>query len=162
MLCGSRSAGALRATPRALLSRTMRDTSRNLRVFDFIHRYARRDEDQTFLEKWRPYIIRVNGTAAVMLELEKRACERALRIATEAIARIEALALKSLSNAFEMATLRHFQPSAPLNRCSCLFIPVERTSCYHNRDRVFGRTLLVRPLLLPCHHPKAIFKAPSC
>ena len=34
--------------------RTIRDTARNLRSFDFLHRYARREEDQQFLEKWRP------------------------------------------------------------------------------------------------------------
>jgi len=31
--------------------RTRRDTSRNLRVFDLVNRYARRDEDKLFLEK---------------------------------------------------------------------------------------------------------------
>jgi hypothetical protein len=32
-------------------ARTARDTARNLRAFDFVHRYARREEDQQFLEK---------------------------------------------------------------------------------------------------------------
>ena len=35
-------------------ARTVRDTTRNLRVFDLIHQYARREEDRQFLEKWRP------------------------------------------------------------------------------------------------------------
>src|SRR6516162_6148010 len=64
-------------------ARTVRDTARNLRVFDFIHRYALREEDQQFLEKWRPYIIRVHATASAMIELEKRSYESALRIANE-------------------------------------------------------------------------------
>jgi len=72
--------------------RTVRDTSRNLRVFDLVHRYARREEDQLFLEKWRPYIIRVNSTAAAMLELEKQSYDVALQITKEGIARIEGLA----------------------------------------------------------------------
>ena len=71
--------------------RTVRDTTRNLRVFDFIHRHARREEDQQFLEKWRPYIIRVNASASVMIELQKRAYHSALRIADEGIRQIEAL-----------------------------------------------------------------------
>ena len=71
--------------------RTLRDTQRNLQAFDLVHRYARREEDQQFLEKWRPYIIRVNSTAAVMLELEKQAYEEALKIAKEAIEHIESL-----------------------------------------------------------------------
>jgi hypothetical protein len=72
-------------------ARTVRDTTRNLRVFDFVHRHARREEDQQFLEKWRPYIIRVNSSAAAMLELEKHDYDDALRIANEGIQRIEAL-----------------------------------------------------------------------
>ncbi len=71
--------------------RTVRDTSRNLRVFDLIHRYARREEDREFLEKWRPYIIRINATAAAMLELEKRAYDTALNIVNEGAENIERL-----------------------------------------------------------------------
>jgi hypothetical protein len=72
--------------------RTVRDTARNLQVFDLVHRYARREEDKQYLEKWRPYILRVNASAAVMLELEKKAYDRAAHLAEEAIQRIEALA----------------------------------------------------------------------
>lgn len=72
-------------------ARTLRDTARNLSAFDFIHQYAQREEDQQFLEKWRPYIIRVNATAAVMIELEGRAYDRALRRANEAVEAIQKL-----------------------------------------------------------------------
>jgi hypothetical protein len=72
--------------------RTIRDTARNLRAFDFLHRYARREEDQQFLEKWRPYILRVNASASVMQAMEKNAHDEALRIAREAIRKIETLA----------------------------------------------------------------------
>lgn len=71
--------------------RTVRDTSRNLAAFDLLHRYARREEDRQFLEKWRPYIIRVNSSAEVMLELDAQAYEKALRLANDGVARIEAL-----------------------------------------------------------------------
>ena len=71
--------------------RTVRDTARNLALFDFVHQHARREEDQQFLEKWRPYIIRVNSSAEVMLELDKRAYDQALRLANQAIEKIEAL-----------------------------------------------------------------------
>jgi len=73
-------------------SRTVRDTARNLRVFDLVHRYARREEDQQFLEKWRPYIVRVNASAAAMLELEVNHYDKAMRVVKEAIEKIEALA----------------------------------------------------------------------
>jgi hypothetical protein len=72
-------------------ARTIRDTARNLRAFDFLHRYARREEDQQFLEKWRPYILRVNASAAVMQEMEKGAYDQALKVAREAIGKVEAL-----------------------------------------------------------------------
>jgi hypothetical protein len=72
-------------------TRTMRDTARNLRVFDFIHGHARREEDRQFLEKWRPYIIRVNSSAAAMVELEKHAYDAALRIVNEGVKNIEDL-----------------------------------------------------------------------
>ena len=72
-------------------TRTMRDTLRNLQVFDLVRRYARREEDQQFLEKWRPYIIRVNSTAAVMLELENQGYDKALQLVNEALQRLEKL-----------------------------------------------------------------------
>ena len=72
-------------------ARTIRDTARNLRAFDFLHRYARREEDQQFLEKWRPYILRVNASATVMQAMEKGAYDEALKIARDAIRKIESL-----------------------------------------------------------------------
>jgi hypothetical protein len=71
--------------------RTIRDTARNLRSFDLLHRYARREEDQQFLEKWRPYILRVNASATVMQAMEKNAYDEALEAAREASRKIEAL-----------------------------------------------------------------------
>jgi hypothetical protein len=72
-------------------ARTIRDTARNLEVFDLVHRYARREEDQQFLEKWRPYIIRVHSSAGIMLELEKNHYDKALQLTQEAIRKVEAL-----------------------------------------------------------------------
>ena len=72
-------------------ARTMRDTARNLRAFDFVHLHAGREEDRLFLEKWRPYIIRVNACAGAMLALDKHEHHKALRIANDAIEKIESL-----------------------------------------------------------------------
>src|SRR5260370_611362 len=72
-------------------ARTLRDTARNLRVFDFVNRYARRPEDRQFLEQWRPYIMRINACAAAMQELDKGNYERAFRLVNEVTARIQAL-----------------------------------------------------------------------
>jgi hypothetical protein len=72
-------------------ARTIRDTQRNLRAFDFLHRYAQREEDQQFLEKWRPYILRVHASAVAMLEVEKGAYDEAARITRETIRKVESL-----------------------------------------------------------------------
>jgi len=72
-------------------ARTIRDTERNMRAFDFVHHYAEREEDQEYLEKWRPYIIRVHATAAAMQALDQQAYDRGLRIANEAAEKIAAL-----------------------------------------------------------------------
>lgn len=72
-------------------TRTIRDTARNLRAFDFLHRYARREEDQQFLEKWRPYILRVHASASAMLEVEKGAYDPACQTLQLAIENIESL-----------------------------------------------------------------------
>jgi hypothetical protein len=72
-------------------ARTIRDTARNLQVFDLVHRYAQREEDRQFLERWRPYILRINASAAAMLELEQRNYDRAYQIAAEAVQKLESL-----------------------------------------------------------------------
>ena len=72
-------------------ARTVRDTSRNLRAFDFLHRYAQREEDQQFLEKWRPYVLRVYASAVAMLEVDKDAYDEASRIIRDTIRKIESL-----------------------------------------------------------------------
>lgn len=71
--------------------RTVRDTQRNLRAFDFVHRYARREEDRLFLEKWRPYILRVHATAEAMLLVERGEHEQAIGRVSGTIAQVEAL-----------------------------------------------------------------------
>lgn len=71
--------------------RTIRDTARNLRAFDLLHRYARREEDRQFLEKWRPYVLRVHASAATMFEVDKGAYDDATKVTREAIRKVEAL-----------------------------------------------------------------------
>jgi hypothetical protein len=70
---------------------TVRDTTRNLRLFDFVRQYAAREEDRDHLEKWRPYIVRMNAVAAAAMTLETGGFEKALEIVNTAIARIEGL-----------------------------------------------------------------------
>jgi hypothetical protein len=69
--------------------RTIRDTERNIRLFDFVKRYAAEEDDRNYLEQWRPYITRMHAVASAMIELKKRRHDEALRIVNDAIARIE-------------------------------------------------------------------------
>jgi UvrB/uvrC motif len=71
--------------------RTVRDTTRNLLLFDFVVRYATREEDKHYLEQWRTYVLRINAVAAAMLELADDCHEKALLIVKTATDKIEAL-----------------------------------------------------------------------
>jgi hypothetical protein len=72
-------------------TRTARDTARNLALFDFVHRYARRKEDRQQLEQWRPYILRMNAIARAMVGIDEQSHEAALKIIRETIDKIESL-----------------------------------------------------------------------
>jgi len=71
--------------------RTIRDTTRNLRLFDLVNRYAAQPEDRSYLEQWRPYIIKFNAMASALLVLKDNQYERALRILQAAERKIESL-----------------------------------------------------------------------
>lgn len=71
--------------------RVIRDTARNLALFDFVNRHAKREQDRLHLEQWRPYLLRMNCVARAMLEWEAGHHDAALRIARDAVAKIEAL-----------------------------------------------------------------------
>ena len=43
--------------------RVIRDTERNMQLFRFVNRYAGEENDKSNLEKWWPYVLRINGTA---------------------------------------------------------------------------------------------------
>ena len=72
-------------------ARTVRDTARNLKLFDFVHSYAARDEDRQYLEQWRPYVLRVKAVAAAMIALGENDHHRALETVHAAAEAIEAL-----------------------------------------------------------------------
>jgi len=71
--------------------RVARDTERNMEVFRFVNRYAEDEDNRMSLEKWWPYILRINGTAKAMIALKKKDYERALGIVQETRRRIEDL-----------------------------------------------------------------------
>lgn len=107
---------------------TIRDTARNLRLFDFVNRHAAREEDRLHLEKWRPYVVRMNACAMALLALEQGEAAKALGMIETAKRQIAALeeldddtfqferqrsqmALSELS-----AQIERMQPVSPLDR----------------------------------------------
>ncbi|MBM3889945.1 MAG: excinuclease ABC subunit B [Verrucomicrobia bacterium] len=72
-------------------ARTVRDTARNLRVFDLVKRYAERDEDRVQLEQWRPYVLRMNAVARAMMAVDDHRFEEAVKIIGDATGKIESL-----------------------------------------------------------------------
>lgn len=59
---------------------TLGDTTRNLRLFDFVRSHAAREEDRDYLQKWRPYLLRMHTAASALLALEQDAAAQALKI----------------------------------------------------------------------------------
>jgi hypothetical protein len=71
--------------------RTVRDTKRNLKLFDFVHTHALREDDQLHLEQWRPYLLRMHAVAGAMWELENGKHQKARDIVALALTQLEGL-----------------------------------------------------------------------
>ena len=71
--------------------RVVRDTERNMDLFQFVNAFAGEEEDRLYLEKWWPYILRINGTARAMLAFQDEKYDLALNIVDEIKAKIEGL-----------------------------------------------------------------------
>ena len=72
--------------------RVVRDTERNMRLFRLVNAYAAAEEDKNNLERWWPYILRINGTSRTMLAVEEEDFDQALTIISQTREEIELLA----------------------------------------------------------------------
>lgn len=70
----------------------VRDTARNLRALDFLHRHAAADADRWELEQFRPYITMMNALARAELYLAAGDTETAVRVIEVALAVIREFA----------------------------------------------------------------------
>ncbi len=68
--------------------RVVRDTERNMALFRFVNRYAASEEDRDNLERWWPYILRINGVARAMISIGDEDYDGALAIVQRTRARI--------------------------------------------------------------------------
>jgi len=71
--------------------RVVRDTTRNMRLFRFVHEHALQLEDRNHLECWWPYILRIHHTAMAMQNLGEGGLEKALEELTLCRKRLKAL-----------------------------------------------------------------------
>lgn len=66
-------------------SEVIRDTSRNIRVFDLIRDFAEDESDRMSLEQFRPYVLMMNARAQACLALEDKRYDRAMEIIEDGI-----------------------------------------------------------------------------
>jgi hypothetical protein len=66
-------------------TRAERDTSRNLRLIDFVKHHAEHEEDRVQLEQWRSDVARMNAAARATILLEKGLCDEALHTALDGL-----------------------------------------------------------------------------
>lgn len=67
----------------------IRDTERNLRLFDFVRDYAQKEDDRLGIEQLRPYVLMMNTRARACICLESQKFERALQQIEIGVERIE-------------------------------------------------------------------------
>lgn len=103
----------------------VRDTERNLRLFDFIKQYADDDDARMAFEQYRPYVIMMNTRARGSLALERKDYDRVLQLIDQGIQRIQRFHKESEQNQLidvsrEIAFLEHWaetiQQMRPLSR----------------------------------------------
>ena len=58
----------------------IRDTNRNIRVFDLIHEYAEDENDRMSLEQFRPYVLMMRARALACIALEEKQYNRAMEL----------------------------------------------------------------------------------
>ena len=71
-------------------ARAARDTARNLRVFDFVKRYATEEAYKWELDQYRPYVIMMHTKAKVLLSLSKNRHKQAIEHIEKGMVLIEA------------------------------------------------------------------------
>lgn len=66
-----------------------RDTKRNLRLFEFVREFARRDKDKLQFDQWRPYVTMMNTKAIATPLVELRQIDAARQVVEQGIVKIE-------------------------------------------------------------------------
>ena len=67
----------------------IRDTERNISVFDMIHEYAEDENDRMSLEQFRPYVLMMRARAKACIALEAKEYNRAMELIEDGIEQIK-------------------------------------------------------------------------
>ena len=91
----------------------IRDTSRNLKVFDLIRKYAENSKDRQAFEQFRPYVIMMNIRASASLLLKTKNFKKAIAVIHNGIDKLEEFYLENdfeaqLNNSPELGFLRRW------------------------------------------------------
>jgi hypothetical protein len=140
-----------------------RDTARNLRLFSFVSRHARREQDRLQCEQYRPYVTMMNSRARAQQALDQGDYTLALRRIDEGIAAILAcLADPDEADAAscpELAFLRRWRaevdrarPMGPIERLQDqLDLAVAREQ-YEEAARLRDQIRRLQTACDPAHH----------
>jgi len=69
--------------------RVVRDTARNLQVFDLVKEYAENPKDQLAFEQFRPYVLMMRTRAVSSLAIQKKDLKKAIETIQQGIQQIE-------------------------------------------------------------------------
>lgn len=99
----------------------IRDTERNIRLFDFIRDQAEEENDRTSLEQFRPYVMMMHTRARACIVLDQKHFDEALRLVDEGIDRIEDFLIAAdhselIGDCRELAFLRDWRERIVENR----------------------------------------------
>lgn len=100
--------------------RVVRDTRRNLRMFDLISKYAINEDEKWAFEQYRPYVIMMLTRALAVISLEKKDYEQALLHLKNGIEDIQNYYEKDgeieVEESFELQFLRSWSDEIKLNK----------------------------------------------
>jgi tetratricopeptide (TPR) repeat protein len=135
----------------------VRDTQRNLRVLDFCGQFAHDEQDQLFLEQYRPHILMMNARAKASIEYDKQNYASALRIVEEGLAGIRSFFEhfeheEEYAQANEVRVLKHFAreirrklPVDPIARLRRKLEKAVKAERYEEAAKLRDKLLAIEP-----------------
>ncbi len=123
--------------------RVIRDTTRNLQVFDFVEKFSNNKEIVWSFQQYRPYVIMMNTRAQASMYLKEENFDEALRQIRMGIIIIEKFykkfAKKNLEDMFELEFLkqwaREIEEGKPLSDAARLQKELENAVCEEDYEQ---------------------------